>query len=104
MSGSPAWHLAASGARQSHPLSPALSGVNSSYFEEEEEEMSLLPPPGTLRNMFMACVRTASVRAWRPPSACAARRTQERRLILCHLNVQATTAAGPPTKSLSATR
>ncbi|KAI7837872.1 hypothetical protein COHA_008359 [Chlorella ohadii] len=60
MSGSPAWHLAASGARQSHPLSPALSGVNSSYFEEEEEEMSLLPPPGTLRNMFMACVRTAS--------------------------------------------
>ena len=76
MSGSPAWHLAASGAmagsRPAHPLSPALSGVNSSYFEEEEEEMSLLPPPGGPRSApehDAAC--SLQHGAWHPPLSTA---------------------------------
>ncbi len=74
MAGSPAWHLAASGARPaatSHPLSPALSGVNSSYFEDEEEEMSLLPPPGE-HERVLSLREHCQPGAWRPPLARAA--------------------------------
>lgn len=112
MSGSPAWHLAASGAmagsRPAHPLSPALSGVNSSYFEEEEEEMSLLPPPGGPRSAS-AHDAACSVQhgAWRPPSSsgiCRGRtQAPDARSPTPAAILQATAAAGPPTRNPSAT-
>lgn len=96
------WHLAAGSAGaarhgSSHPLSPALSGMNSSYFEEEEEEMSLLPPPGAQRRWgghawllgrCLPALRLRRVSNAHPPAFC----------------VQATAAAAPPTRSHLATR